>query len=126
MYRVSPLTYLVSGMLSVGVANTNVVCEAVELLTFEPPSGQTCGNYLANYISYAGGYVTNKDATSACKFCSISDTNVYLAAVNISYADRWRNFGIMWAYIVVNVVGAVAFYYFIRVPKKSKAIKAKS
>ena len=51
---------------------------------------------------------------------------MYLAAVNISYADRWRNFGIMWAYIVVNVVGAVAFYYFIRVPKKSKAIKAKS
>lgn len=123
MYRVSPFTYLVSAMLSVGLSNTDVVCSADELLKFNAPSGQTCGQYMAPYISAAGGYVQNSTAT-ACEFCSIKDTNTFLATVNSFYSERWRNFGLLWAYIIFNVCGAVLLYWLVRVPKK-KAKKEK-
>ncbi|EPE03872.1 hypothetical protein F503_01762 [Ophiostoma piceae UAMH 11346] len=124
MYRVSPFTYLVSAMMSVGVANTKVTCAANEYLTFDPPSGDTCYQYLEKYMSAAGGYVTNPNATAACDFCSVSDTNMALANVLSNYSERWRNFGILWAYIIFNIVGALAIYWLVRVPKKTST-KAK-
>ena len=29
----------------------------------------------------------------------------------------WRDFGILWAYLIVNIVGACSFYWYFRVPK---------
>ena len=125
MYRLSPFTYLVDGMLSTGLANTNIVCSAIELSHFNPPSGQTCGQYLHSYISSAGGYIENPAATTNCSFCAASDTNTYLEGVSSSYANRWRNFGIMWAFILFNVCGAVFFYWLARVPKNKREEREK-
>ncbi|KAK8846877.1 hypothetical protein IAR55_005967 [Kwoniella newhampshirensis] len=119
MNRVSPFTYLVEGMLSAAVANTDVVCSAAELLHFNPPIGQTCSAYLQNYINSSGGYLVNGDATSACEFCAVSSTNVFLAQFEIFYKSVWRDFGIMWAYIVFNCVAAVLIYWVARVPKNT-------
>ncbi len=69
----------------------------------------------------AGGSITNPDATSNCQFCSVTSTNAFLTQINVSYDHRWRNFGIFWVYIVVNVVGALFFYWLARVPKGAKA-----
>ena len=55
MYRVSPFTYLVSGMLSVGVANVGVQCADNELLYFKPNGTQTCEQYMHDYINTVGG-----------------------------------------------------------------------
>ena len=120
MYRVSPFTYLISGMLSVGLANTSVKCSSIELVSFDPSSGQTCGQYMADYISAAGGYVANPDATADCRFCSASSTNVYLAQLSSQYSTRWRNFGIMWAFIIFNIGAALFLYWLARVPRKQK------
>ncbi|OCK80389.1 putative multidrug resistance ABC transporter [Lepidopterella palustris CBS 459.81] len=121
MYRVSPFTYLISAMLSTAVANTDVICASNEYLHFDPVSpGQTCAAYMSKYIANFGGYLENPDATSACSFCAIKDTNVFLASVTSYYSEAWRNFGIMWAYIVFNVFGALALYWLIRVPKVKK------
>jgi ATP-binding cassette, subfamily G (WHITE), member 2, PDR len=125
MYRISPFTYLVDGMLSTGLANTRIVCSSIELSHFNPPSGQTCGQYLHRYITSFGGYVENPAATANCSFCSASDTNKYLASLSSSYANCWRNFGIMWAFIIFNVFGAVFFYWLARVPKNKKEEKGK-
>lgn len=119
MYRVSPFTYLVDGMLSTGLANTNVTCSSIELAHFNPASGQ-CWQYMQDYISSHGGYVNNPNATRDCEFCSASDTNVYLAQVSSSYANRWRNFGIMWAFVIFNVLAALFLYWLARVPRKQK------
>ncbi|OXG77982.1 ATP-binding cassette, subfamily G (WHITE), member 2, PDR [Cryptococcus neoformans A2-102-5] len=78
-YRISPFTYLVEGMLSVAIANTNIVCANNELLSFNPSSAQTCGQYMSNYIAAAGGYLINEDATTGCSFYTMSDTNAFLA-----------------------------------------------
>jgi len=93
MYRVSPFTYLVSAMLSTAVANTNVVCAANEYMNFVPPNGTTCGEYMDSYIKAAGGYLLDPNNTTMCSYCTISDTNVFLAGVHSHYEDRWRNFG---------------------------------
>ncbi|KAL9097316.1 MAG: hypothetical protein Q9165_000743 [Trypethelium subeluteriae] len=120
MYRISPFTYLISAMLSTAVANTSVVCADNEYLTFPPPAGQTCLEYMQPYISSAGGYLQN-NATRApelCSFCSESDTNIFLASVSSYYSQRWRNFGFMWAFIAFNVVVATLIYFLARMPKR--------
>ena len=119
MYRISPFTYLISAMLSTAVANTDVTCAANEYLSFPPPPGQTCLEYLQPYISFAGGYLqdNNTMAPDHCSFCSESDTNIFLGSVSSYYSQRWRNFGLMWGYIIFNIVVAVMIYFLARVPK---------
>ncbi|THU83339.1 putative ABC multidrug transporter [Dendrothele bispora CBS 962.96] len=121
MYRVSPFTYMVDGMLSVGVANTAATCSDIEISVIDPPSGQTCFQYLEPYIqALQTGSVSNPNATSACQFCSLTDTNSFLAQVSASYDHRWRNFGLLWGYVVFNIFGALFLYWLARVPKGSK------
>ncbi|KAH7235656.1 ABC-2 type transporter-domain-containing protein [Fusarium tricinctum] len=128
MYYVSPFTYIVGGMLATGVANTDVICAANELVPLEPPNGSTCVEYMGDYIKAVGGYFVDPDATENCQFCTIEKTNTYLAGVNIDYADRWRNFGVLWIYIAFNIVAALFIYWLARMPKNSfkKTKKAKA
>ena len=93
MYRVSPFTYLVSAMLSTGVANTDIVCAANEFMKFLAPNGTTCAEYMAPYIAATGGYLEDPTAISQCSYCTMSKTNTFLAAAGANYDDRWRNFG---------------------------------
>ncbi|WVQ84194.1 hypothetical protein IAT38_006345 [Cryptococcus sp. DSM 104549] len=124
MYRISPFTYLVEGILGTSLANTNVVCDAVEFLHFNPPSGQTCGQYMSGFLSSVGGYLSDENATSQCEFCAMKSTNDFLAQFEISYHHRWRDFGFMWAYVGFNVVAAVLIYWVARVPKNKNKEKA--
>ncbi|QDS75112.1 ZEB2-regulated ABC transporter 1 [Venturia effusa] len=119
MYRVSPFTYLVDAMLSVGLANTQVTCDSNEYVNFEPVNG-TCGSYMQSYIDSNGGYLLDPASTSNCNFCTIRDTNVFLASVSSSYSHRWRNFGIMWVYVIFNVFAALGLYWYLRMPKGAK------
>jgi len=122
-YRVSPYTYLIEGVLGQGkkllqryqtaqsyslllpaLGRQSIVCSDLEFVTLNPPSGQSCGTYLDNYISSSGGYLTNPNATSSCQFCPSSSTDQYLASsFNIFYSHRWRDFGIFVGFIIFNV-----------------------
>jgi ATP-binding cassette subfamily G (WHITE) protein 2 (PDR) len=125
MYRVSPFTYLVSAVLSVGLSGTSVDCSSTELLTLSPPSaGMTCETFLGPYLQIAGGYVTNPNATTNCQLCTVSTTDSFLAALSIFYSDRWRNIGILFAFVGFNIFAAVFLYWLARVPKK-RTIKEK-
>jgi ATP-binding cassette subfamily G (WHITE) protein 2 (PDR) len=126
MYRVSPFSYMVDGMLSVAVANTAVVCASNELLTIQPFSGETCKEYLGEYMSSFGGNLLNPSATEDCSFCPLASTNDFLASVNSDYSRRWRNFGLIWVYVLFNIVAALALYWLVRMPKKPRAKKEKT
>ncbi|KAM0471726.1 hypothetical protein ACHAP7_008991 [Fusarium lateritium] len=117
MYRVSPFTYLISAILSTAVANTDAVCAQNEYVTFQPPLGMKCGEYMQEYIDQAGGYLLDEGANSTCTYCTIGDTNVFLAGVRSDYGDRWRNFGLLWVYIIFNIFAALGLYWLVRVPK---------
>lgn len=125
MYRVSPFTYYIGGIAGAALHGRTVECNAAELSVFNPPSGQTCGDYMEKYVESAGGSVYNKNATSDCQYCSMSSADQYLAAREIYYDDRWRNYGIFWCYFVFNIFGAVILYYLFRV-RTSKSMMAKS
>ncbi|GJC88861.1 ZEB2-regulated ABC transporter 1 [Colletotrichum liriopes] len=116
MYRVNPFTYIVEGFLSIGLANAPVTCSPTELLTFDAPSGSTCGEYMAEYIQNNGGYLVDNNA-SECQFCGMADTNAFLSDMNMSFDNRWRDFGLVWAFCVFNIVAAAVLYWVARVPK---------
>jgi ATP-binding cassette subfamily G (WHITE) protein 2 (PDR) len=97
------------------LAGRQVYCSDREISVFEPPAGQTCGAYLSNYATAAGGVIQNPGATSACEYCSLSNSDQFLASVSISYSDRWRNFGILFAFIAFNIFMAVLTYWLFRV-----------
>ncbi|KAF5011625.1 hypothetical protein FDECE_2288 [Fusarium decemcellulare] len=118
MNRVSPFTYLVGGVLSTAVGNADLVCADNELLSFKPVNGSNCGEYMAEFQERYGGYLIDEKATSECSFCPMSETNTYLDSISVHYADRWRNFGILWVYVLFNILAAMLIYWLARVPKK--------
>ncbi|KAF4555898.1 ABC-2 type transporter-like protein 6 [Elsinoe fawcettii] len=117
MYRVSPFTYWIAGLMAVQGAGREIVCSAAETNVFSPPLNQTCAAYLAEYLTMAPGRLQNPDATQDCRYCSLSSTDQFLGALGIRYDERWRNFGIMWVYIIFNIFAATGTYYAFRVVK---------
>jgi ATP-binding cassette subfamily G (WHITE) protein 2 (PDR) len=125
MYRVNPLTYLVSSLMATTLGNAPAHCAKNEFQNFASPANQTCAEYLQPYISMAGGYVGAPSAQAGvdptnCNFCQIDSTNQYLSSINIDFADRWWHFGLLWVYIIFNIVAAIALYWTFRVPKTKK------
>ncbi len=122
MYYVSPFHYLVEGLLATAIKDTRVTCASIEYLRFSPPDSQTCEDYMRPYISVAGGYLEQgtEQSTSNCSFCQLGDTNDFLRGVGVNPDNGWRDFGIMFAYIIVNIMGAILIYWLARVPKGAK------
>jgi ATP-binding cassette subfamily G (WHITE) protein 2 (PDR) len=75
---------------------------------------------MAPYIEQLGGYLTHPTTMTECEFCVIADTNTFLSSVGVDYGDRWRNFGILWRYVVFNVLVAVLLYWGVRVLKERR------
>ncbi|KAA1475296.1 pleiotropic drug resistance ABC transporter [Dentipellis sp. KUC8613] len=116
MYHLSPFTYLVEGLIGQAVGRQELSCAAVELVTVEPPQGSTCAQYLQAFMSFAGGYLNNPDATNACQFCPVRSSDTYLAQnFNIFYSNHWRNFGLLVAYISFNIAAIYALNYAFRI-----------
>ena len=90
MYRASPFTYWVGGMVSTMLAGRPVQCGASEVSVFNPPAGQTCGAYLNGFANASGGVIQNPAATSNCEYCALSNADQFLAGVSIYYSERWR------------------------------------
>jgi ATP-binding cassette, subfamily G (WHITE), member 2, PDR len=126
MYRVSPFTYWVGGIISTQLHNRPVDCSADETSIFDPPVHQSCGEYLAPFLSHAPGVLQNPEDTEACRYCSLEVADQYLAGSRIFYTERWRNFGIMWAFVLFNIFITVVSYWAFRVKKwKAGGRKAK-
>ncbi|KAL5615982.1 hypothetical protein FOBRF1_004730 [Fusarium oxysporum] len=121
MYRCNPFTYFVEGFLGTALANAKATCAANEYLQFEPPNGSTCGDYMMQYIKDRGGFVRDRDDTSLCEFCQLDQTNNFLNGVNINFDNRWRDFGLMWVFVIFNLGAAVFLYWLAHVPKVKKS-----
>ncbi|KIY52486.1 ABC transporter [Fistulina hepatica ATCC 64428] len=116
MYWVSPFRYLLEGLLGQVLGDQTMACADIELVTVQPPSGLTCSQYLDPYMSVAGGYLTNPNATSSCEFCSTRTTDAYLGAVfNIYDRYHWRDLGIMVAYVGFNLAATYVLTWFFRI-----------
>lgn len=123
MYRVNPFTYLSGGLLASGLARAPIYCADREWLSFEPSNELSCGEYMRTYIATAGGMLRDDNATANCQYCPIVDTDTILEGVGVQYGNRWRDFGIMWVFIIFNVFAAIFLYWAVRVPKAHSSSK---
>ncbi|GMM58019.1 ATP-binding cassette transporter [Maudiozyma humilis] len=115
MWKASPYTYFVQNLVGIMLHKKPVVCNKKELSYFNPPSGQTCGQYMESFLKTNTGYIKNPNDTVDCAYCIYSVGDEYLSYVNAEYSHQWRNFGIYWAYIVFNIFAMVGVYYVIHV-----------
>jgi len=123
MYRVSPLTYFVGGLAGAGLSHIVIHCSASEMAIVNPPGGQTCQQYLGAYLAQAPGSLANPDSISNCRYCPLRSSNQFLSNVEISWSQRWRDFGIVWAFIVFNVIAAFTLYWFFRARSRSAKLR---
>lgn len=117
MYRVNPFTYLVAAMLSIGLSGAPVECSTTELRRFFATGGQTCGQYMKDYLSVAGGYLVDATTTGECQYCSLSQADVFLASIDSFYSQRAQNIGIFFCFIIINMLGTAFFYWLTRTPR---------
>ncbi|KAI0889730.1 ABC-2 type transporter-domain-containing protein [Annulohypoxylon maeteangense] len=120
MYRLSPFTYWIGGIVGTQLHDRHVDCSVTETSIFDPRPGQDCQTYMADFLYPNGtalGYLQNPNATEACRYCSLSKADDFLAPSGIYWDDRWRNFGLVWVYIVFNVMVTVGTYYLFRVAR---------
>ncbi|ETS79847.1 hypothetical protein PFICI_07376 [Pestalotiopsis fici W106-1] len=126
MYRVSPFTYWIDGMISTQLHERDVVCSAAETSVFNPPAGQSCGDYMADWLNTVPpppGTLQNPDAMADCRYCSISVADQFLAGNQMSWDHRWRNFGILFAYMIFNIAITIGTYWAFRVKNWNSGTK---
>jgi len=118
MYYVNPSTWWLGGVLAAVLGNFPIQCTEGETTLFNPPPNETCGTYANTLVAQMGaGYITNPDATTNCGYCQYANGNEYLATLNISPGDKWRDFGIFLAFVISNWALVYFFIYTVRVKK---------
>ncbi|GME34398.1 ABC transporter-like protein [Neofusicoccum parvum] len=117
MWRISPLTYWIAGVVGTVTHDREIECSSSELAVFDPPSSQTCLEYLTPYLQQNPGQLVNPNDTANCQYCSFTYADQYVSSFKVEWSDRWRNFGIVWAYVGFNIAMATILYYTFRVKK---------
>ena len=92
IYYLDPFTYLVGGLLGEVLWDVQVKCEPSEFVTFSAPSGQTCGEYMADFLSSQAGYLLDANSTNTCSFCQYSTGADYAKTFNLKEKYySWRD-----------------------------------
>ncbi|KAL2060519.1 hypothetical protein VTL71DRAFT_9160 [Oculimacula yallundae] len=99
----SPFTWLIGGLLSNILHGVNIICSPTEINIFQPPSNVSCGSFLALFLTQGPGAVYNPTATENCEYCRYATGDQYLDILAIGWSGRWRDFGVMFAYVTFNV-----------------------
>lgn len=114
MWKLSPYTYIIQNLVSAILHKRTVNCAEHEYVRFSPAEGQTCGQYMKNYMSERGGYLLDSDSTSACSYCPYKVADDYLLTIFTKYSNQWRNIGFFFAYIIFNLCACLFLYKVIR------------
>lgn len=117
MYRISPYTYFVETFVSLVMHDKPIVCQSTELALFHSYGGQSCGDYMADYIKEKGGYLLHPESMFICSYCVYDSGNQYLNQQNFHYEHIWRNFGLLWVYIGFNFVAMIIGFYLFSIRK---------
>ncbi|KAI9487865.1 MAG: ABC-2 type transporter-domain-containing protein [Benjaminiella poitrasii] len=122
MYWLDPFHYYIEGLTVNELQNMKVVCKENDLIRFSPPPGQTCGEYTANFFAQgAFGYIANPDAVQPeqCGYCTYkSGAEFYEGNMGWSAANKWRNFGILFAFFIFNIIVFIILVFLKRKPRR--------
>ncbi|KAL6232486.1 hypothetical protein BDW75DRAFT_247119 [Aspergillus navahoensis] len=103
LYYLNPFTYVTGSLLVINVFGAPVECKESELAIFNPPAGQTCGEYLSDYQNGLGSRTNlhNPTAVSDCRVCIYRNGADYLYTLNLKdYYYGWRDIGITVIFII--------------------------
>ncbi|KAM0670779.1 hypothetical protein ACQRIT_006673 [Beauveria bassiana] len=100
IYYLNPFNYLMGSILTFTMWGQDVKCKESEFARFDPPSGQSCSQYLDSYLHSQGpgavANLVNPDATSDCKVCTYTKAQDYLRTLNLNeYYYGWRDAAIV-------------------------------
>ena len=117
IYYINPSTYWIAGVLAAVLKDTTVVCAPGEATIFNAPPGQTCGDYAGAWVRDVArqGYIIDLNATGQCGYCPYRSGEEYLATLNISVDEKWRNFGVFFGFVCTNWLLVYFFIYTVRV-----------
>ena len=120
LYYLDPFNYLVGGLFGTVIWDVQVECSASEYTVFDPPSGQTCGAYMADFLASNAGYIADSSATADCRYCPYRTGAEYAQGFNLNekyYA--WRDTGI-------TALFCISSYLMVVVMMKLRSKKTKS
>ncbi|GAB7334976.1 hypothetical protein MBLNU13_g06844t2 [Cladosporium sp. NU13] len=94
LYWLNPFNYLMGALLTFVDFDREIKCKESEFAIFNPPQGQSCGEYLAAYLAGPGSRnnLINPDAFDECRVCQYTRGSDYLYTLNIlDYYYGWRD-----------------------------------
>ncbi|KXG48510.1 CDR ABC transporter [Penicillium griseofulvum] len=92
IYYLDPFNYLVGGLFGEVVWDVKVKCEPSEFVEFTAPSGQTCGQYMTDFLAAQTGYLADGNSTGTCLFCPYSEGSDYAKTFNLQEKYySWRD-----------------------------------
>lgn len=116
MYYVNPSTFWIGGVMAATLRDLPVECGPQEAARFNPPPGQTCGQYAQSYVDSIGtGYITNPSATADCGYCQYKSGVEYMSSLNVDPSDKWKYLPIFLAFCISNWALVYFFIYTVRV-----------
>ncbi|KAI9314324.1 ABC-2 type transporter-domain-containing protein [Dichotomocladium elegans] len=119
MYWLNPFHYFVEGLATNELHSIDVRCNENDFVKFTPPTGQTCGEYMAPYLTYGPGYVDNPNATDLCNYCTYkSGTEFYTLAFEWDVSHKWRNLGIIAGFFGFNMIVFLGLVYWKRTGRR--------
>ncbi|KAL3428709.1 ABC-2 type transporter-domain-containing protein [Aspergillus tetrazonus] len=98
LYYLNPFNYLMGSMLVFTTFDTPVHCGRNEFAVFNTPDGQTCAEYLADYMQGLGSRTNliNPNDTQDCRVCQYRTGSDYLYTMNLKdYYYGWRDAAIV-------------------------------
>jgi ATP-binding cassette, subfamily G (WHITE), member 2, SNQ2 len=110
IYYLNPFNYLIGSMMTFTIFENPVKCGSKEFALFDTPNGETCLEYLTDYMQMAGARTSldNPNDTSACRVCQYKQGSDYLVTLNLpDYYVGWRDTGI----VVIFVFSSYACVY---------------
>lgn len=121
IYYLNPFNYLMGSLLVFNLWGDKVQCTDSEFAVFNPPDGQTCGEYMADYLAREPGHLANPGATSDCKVCPFGSGSDYLKTLYLEdYSYGWRDAGIV-VLMVFSSYGLVFLLMRLRTKASKKA-----
>ncbi|KAM0754754.1 putative SNQ2-ABC transporter [Meredithblackwellia eburnea MCA 4105] len=125
MYHLTPFTYLIEGLCVNAMSGVKITCTPQQFTFLTPPSGQSCLDFMQPFISANAGYAQVVDGK--CGYCAYKSGDEFLATVGMNFSHRYRDVGLMCAYIVFNYALVFILTYLVSMKDWSKvSFKRKS
>ncbi|KAI9037656.1 uncharacterized protein KD926_000142 [Aspergillus affinis] len=103
IFWTDPMRYFFGGSVGNVLHGLKAKCSPRDFTLFDPPVGQTCGEYVSDFLASSAGYISNPTSTSDCSYCPYSIGDDYSATLDYSYGRKWRDWAVFLGFCLTNI-----------------------